>query len=167
MRNSRNAFLGLPAWVAAGIIAVFALQTSDALAAKSRKPPGDRDAEELDRPSDMADWMHAQRAYPATALPDSIYFNGWAEWTAVTQQPLPSRSGTEPFAKAAPPEWQLIGPVGLHYVGSGTPNMGPAAGRTTTFVIDPSSASTMYAGFALGGVWKSTDSGASWTALTD
>src|SRR5205823_13253872 len=89
------------------------------------------------------------------------------EWTAVTQQPLTSRSGTEPFAKAEPPEWQLIGPAGLDYAGSGTPNMGPAAGRTTAFVIDPTDASTIYAGFALGGVWKSTDAGASWTSLTD
>src|SRR5438552_1223376 len=60
-----------------------------------------------------------------------------------------------------------LGPAGLDYAGSGTPNMGPAAGRTTAFVIDPTNASTMYAGFALGGVWKSTDAGASWTALTD
>src|SRR5260370_35208637 len=45
--------------------------------------------------------------------------------------------------------------------------MGPAAGRLTAFAIDPTNANTMYAGFALGGVWKSIDGGASWTVLTD
>ena len=87
MRNPCKAFLLARALVVLGAVASFAFQSSDAFAAKSqRKPPGDRDAEELDRPGDMADWMHSQRAYPAAALPDSIYFTGWAEWTAVTQQ---------------------------------------------------------------------------------
>jgi hypothetical protein len=112
--------------------------------------------------------MHAQRAYPATALSDNVYGTAYAEWMAVTQQPLPSRAdGARGLALAAPPEWQLIGPAGLDYAGSLTPSMGPAAGRTTAFALDPTNASTMYAGFALGGVWKSTDAGVSWTALTD
>src|SRR5579859_4442664 len=98
MRNNRKAFLLGRACVVASVAAVFAFHASVASAAKTRKPPHDRDAEELDRPGDMADWMHSQRAYPAVALPDSMYFNGWAEWTAVTQQPRPSRSGTQPFA---------------------------------------------------------------------
>src|SRR5262249_33492061 len=33
--------------------------------------------------------------------------------------------------------------------------------------IDPTDSKTVYAGFAMGGVWKSTDGGSSWAALTD
>ena len=44
---------------------------------------------------------------------------------------------------------------------------GAAAGRVTSLVVDPTNASTVYAGSAGGGVWKSTNAGASWSPLTD
>jgi photosystem II stability/assembly factor-like uncharacterized protein len=130
------------------------------------KPHVDRDRDaEFDRPGEWADWMHSQRAYPLGALPDSVYLVGWEEWRSVTQA---ARShGFAPFAEQAPPQWQPIGPAGLDYAGSGTPSMGPASGRTTAFAVDPTNANTMYAGFALGGVWKSTDGGMNWTSSTD
>jgi len=160
-------FLAPRVCVAGAALALISYAAAGFAAGKPHpKPPADRDAEEFDRPGEWADWMHSQRAFPQTALPDSVYLVGWEEWRAVTQQ-APASGGVEPFARHAPPQWQLIGPVGLTYAGSGTPNMGPAAGRTTAFVIDPTNANTMYAGFALGGVWKSTDGGASWTSTTD
>jgi hypothetical protein len=47
--------------------------------------------------------------------------------------------------------------------------MGPnnQGGRTRQLLIDPSNPSTMYAAAVGGGVWKSTNSGASWAPLTD
>jgi len=52
-------------------------------------------------------------------------------------------------------------------LGSWTP-LGPGnvGGRTRGLVIDPNG-TTMYAGGAAGGVWKSTNAGASWTPTTD
>ena len=50
--------------------------------------------------------------------------------------------------------WQEIGP-------------GNVGGRTRTLVINPQDPDIMYAGGVAGGVWKSTDAGASWTALDD
>ena len=47
--------------------------------------------------------------------------------------------------------------------------LGPSnqGGRTRQLVIDPTDANIMYAAAVGGGVWKSTDAGASWNQLTD
>ncbi len=50
--------------------------------------------------------------------------------------------------------WQALGP-------------GNVGGRTRALVIHPTTPSTMYAGGVAGGVWRSTDSGASWQPLSD
>ena len=44
---------------------------------------------------------------------------------------------------------------------------GNVGGRTRALIVDPRSPKTMYAGGVAGGVWKTTDGGASWTALDD
>jgi photosystem II stability/assembly factor-like uncharacterized protein len=48
-------------------------------------------------------------------------------------------------------------------------SLGPAnfAGRMLAIDFDPNDASTVYAGAASGGVWKTTDSGATWTPISD
>jgi hypothetical protein len=50
--------------------------------------------------------------------------------------------------------WQPLGP-------------GNIGGRTRALVIRPDDPNTMYAGSVGGGVWKTTDGGASWNPLTD
>ena len=46
-------------------------------------------------------------------------------------------------------------------------NFGNVSGRVTSLVADPTNASTVFAGSAGGGVWKSTTGGTSWSPLTD
>ena len=52
---------------------------------------------------------------------------------------------------------------------SGWSSLGPVnqGGRTRALLIDPNSPSIMYAGGVDGGVWKSTDAGATWVTSTD
>ena len=50
--------------------------------------------------------------------------------------------------------WRSLGPHNL-------------GGRTHAIVIDPTNPDTMFAGGIAGGVWKSTDAGASWSPLND
>ena len=52
---------------------------------------------------------------------------------------------------------------------TGWTNRGPSnfGGRTRALLIHPTTPSTLYAGAVGGGVWKSTDSGATWSALND
>ncbi len=63
-------------------------------------------------------------------------------------------------ALAAVPEWTELGPA---------PLWGSAwyAGRVSAVVCSPTDSELYYAAGADGGVWRTTDGGASWTALTD
>jgi hypothetical protein len=80
-------------------------------------------------------------------------------------------SGAAPEASVASPSPTAISPSASQW----TP-IGPQAtlsgsshfsGRVTALAVDPNIPTTVYLGAAQGGVWKSIDSGASWTPLTD
>lgn len=58
--------------------------------------------------------------------------------------------------------WESIGPAPL-LMASGA----RASGRVNAIAIDPGNPDLVYLGAAMGGVWKSTDRGQSWTPLTD
>jgi hypothetical protein len=65
-------------------------------------------------------------------------------------------------------ETRKTGEVSPEFFGSWT-QLGPGniGGRTRALVINPTTPTTMYAGGVAGGVWRTTDGGASWTPLTD
>src|SRR5262245_40079329 len=58
--------------------------------------------------------------------------------------------------------WQSLGPTN-YQVGPGD----LAQGRASCLWVNPNNINTMLAGFADGGVWKSTNGGASWTPIAD
>ncbi|HYO99254.1 MAG TPA: carboxypeptidase regulatory-like domain-containing protein, partial [Pyrinomonadaceae bacterium] len=62
----------------------------------------------------------------------------------------------------------LVGDQQAGVLGSWT-NLGPGnvGGRTRALIINPNDANIMYAAGVAGGIWKSTDAGASWTPLDD
>ncbi|HEX4962250.1 MAG TPA: hypothetical protein VF173_15550 [Thermoanaerobaculia bacterium] len=74
---------------------------------------------------------------------------------------LPRRDGRSADAKALIPggSWTSFGPRPISASGAWY------AGRVTSIAVDPVVPSTVYAGGANGGVWKSTDSGSSWTPM--
>ncbi|HEV2423429.1 MAG TPA: hypothetical protein VGZ29_01230 [Terriglobia bacterium] len=59
--------------------------------------------------------------------------------------------------------WQSIGPKPTD-TGYAYPT---TSGRVTALAVDPTNASTIYAGGAEGGVWKSTNGGTTWTPMSD
>lgn len=66
--------------------------------------------------------------------------------------PSPAEAGNE--TENALSDWVSLGP-------------GNFGGRTRALIIHPTDHDTMYAAAASGGVWKTTDAGASWKPLTD
>jgi photosystem II stability/assembly factor-like uncharacterized protein len=82
-------------------------------------------------------------------------------WQRATQ--APSTAGATPLASAS--QWTAIGPSVTNTPFSYT----ASSGRISALAVDPSDATgqTVYAGAAQGGVWKTTNGGASWVALTD
>lgn len=56
--------------------------------------------------------------------------------------------------------WEELGPSPISW-------MGGCAGRISALVCSPTNANLYYAGGADGGVWRTTDGGATWTPLTD
>ncbi|MFH1011382.1 MAG: hypothetical protein V1784_09150 [bacterium] len=88
-------------------------------------------------------WFWGQRAYPTGEIPVGLR---WQECEA--------KERLEGERTLDDPAWQQIGPTNL-------------AGRLLDISIVASSPNTMVVGSASGGIWKTTDGGASWTALGD
>lgn len=66
--------------------------------------------------------------------------------------------------RALPPSnWTPIGP----FTHTNTGSWSSGQGRVNIVHVDPSNANTVYVGSPAGGIWKSTNSGANWTGLTD
>lgn len=63
--------------------------------------------------------------------------------------------------------WQFVGPRNLDIPYSTYYGIKPLSGRVGAIAVDPSNNSNIYLGGANGGVWKSTDGGVNWTAITD
>ena len=66
--------------------------------------------------------------------------------------------------KSASGNWTNIGPTAYPANATSQPT---GLGRVNCFGFDPVSASTFYAGTPAGGIWKTTDNGASWTLLNE
>ncbi len=142
---------------------------------------------------DPSDWSTFATALPAAPRrappvlptdpehePESEYLEGWQEWhdeRAYPRDILNEQSYDDAHRHkqgmhlAAPGinwnPWEFMGPTNLdHYQqhGEGQP---PLGGRTNAVAWDPVDPAVMYAASACGGVWKTTDGGASWLPLTD
>lgn len=105
-------------------------------------PRGPRESEPPKMPNES---FHLQRAWPEHELPPAAYAEALGEARA-----LHATSAL----RTSPVPWQESGPT----------NVG---GRVTAVAVDPANASRIWIGAADGGVLRSTNGGASWTALLD
>jgi hypothetical protein len=67
-------------------------------------------------------------------------------------------------AGAAPPSWVALGPAALSFTYPANENF---SGRIAGIAASPTDPNTIYVAAAGGGVWKTTDGGATWAPLTD
>ena len=63
--------------------------------------------------------------------------------------------------------WAFIGPSASSYQSSQGYCIGNGLGRVDRIAFHPSDANIIYAGMPAGGLWRTTNGGTSWTALTD
>ncbi len=96
---------------------------------------------------------------PGRRLAPDAYEKAVQEKTRFTQsQALPSLEKTT----ASP--WTSVNAGGTFYNITGANHV---SGRTNSMAFDPTDANTFYLAAAGGGVWKTTNGGTNWTALTD
>jgi photosystem II stability/assembly factor-like uncharacterized protein len=117
-------------------------------------------------------WFFHQRAYPAEHTPPGGLLR------AVTQAAALDRDNSfGPAAPAAPSSnlaWVKNGPQPIGTIGPDASSASgtfvgslPVAGRVSAIAPDPVNANVAYLGGANGGVWKTTDGGASWSPKFD
>jgi photosystem II stability/assembly factor-like uncharacterized protein len=125
-----------------------------ALLAPPQQPPK-QTAPDSDSWREAAEFFQMKRWQGPGDFPVERYF---AARDQGRRLPLYSLAGNQPAAKgerdATFGTWQPLGP-------------GNIGGRVRGLAIDPSTPTTMYAGTASGGVWKTINGGQTWTPLTD
>lgn len=116
------------------------------------------ESESADHPEAADNWYWGQRASGAVGIPADANQRAIERRSAIRSaivegklaQSLLSRSA----AQAVDVQWKQIGPSNI-------------GGRINAIAIHPTDPQTVYAGAANGGVWKTTNGGQSWKALTD
>lgn len=97
------------------------------------------------------EWFYGQRTFPSGQFPSpEILFQQYQQYK---NQYSNQRMMTTP-------NWTFMGPAVV-------PGNGGGAGRINCLEIDPTNSSTLWIGAACGGLWKSTDGGATWSSNTD
>jgi uncharacterized protein (TIGR03437 family) len=114
-----------------------------------------------DEPGGAAEFFRDKRApVGTTELPMERYFaarehaSRMPQYSSVEGRLAPARAAMTREELAALPAWTPLGP-------------GNIGGRTRALVIHPTTPSVMYAAGVAGGVWKTTNAGASWTPIAD
>lgn len=105
-------------------------------------------------------WLE-ERAYPRDRIDLKAYDRGVIQ----RAQMAPAFGASGDSIGVGP--WQFVGPTNLDIPYTTYYGVRPINGRGNAIAVDPSNPNTLYLGSAQGGVWKSTNGGATWTPLND
>ncbi len=115
-----------------------------------------------DQPGEAAEFYMRKRLAPGMSrIPVERLLDGYAQMQRMPQ--YASATG-QTFANKADAQMRASNSVLAAWSALGPGNIG---GRTRSIIIDPNTPSIMYAGGVGGGVWKTVNSGGSWTPVSD
>jgi len=118
-----------------------------------------QEEDEGDDPGRAVDFFLFKRSPDGETFPVDKYVEALEHMKAMPRHVTSSGQTLSPSAAAAAPAavlqtWTPLGP-------------GNIGGRTRALLVDPVEPQTMYAAGVAGGVWKTTDGGASWRPMSD
>jgi uncharacterized protein (TIGR03437 family) len=118
----------------------------------------DRERDPDEQQAQREHWFYDQRAYPLGHIPTGARLKAIEALNSIDR----AARSKQRLATTDSANWTPIGPrptdQGTTYV---------TAGRVAAIAIDPRDNNTVYIGAAEGGIWKTTDGGATWKPLTD
>ena len=141
-----------------------------------KAPAGEADKDSPEQIRKRAEWFYKQRSSVKGRIPAGARFKAFHHMQRMMEaegklvrRPDGSYAEVAPQSLLSPLSavtsvWSSIGP---------TPTTGgffsPVTGRITTIAVDPSDATgnTVLIGGAMGGIWRTTNAGLSWTAVGD
>ncbi len=128
---------------------VIALLTLPACVSHWEAEVGERDRDELkhDEPLAAAQLRYQQRLSADGTMPENALMRAKAQRDHLLDNPIDG-------AGISPDAWTWIGP-------------GNIGGRLRAIIFHPSNPNIMWVGSASGGIWKTTNAGASWAPLDD
>jgi photosystem II stability/assembly factor-like uncharacterized protein len=107
------------------------------------------------------EWFYRQRENPDGTFPIDIYYSE-------RSKEIEKQKAQDLEASAFQLQWNKIGPNGILSSAS-SPHLqwGELSGRVRGIAVHPTDPMSVYISVAAGGIWKTTNAGASWTALGD
>ncbi len=111
-----------------------------------------------DKPQERYEWFLEGRRGPDGRVPGALRLEAYKQ---LERMRLLEAAKARPGQKISASDWTLIGPQPT--IAGNT----LYSGRITAMAVDPRNLDVVYAGAASGGVWKTTNGGATWTPLTD
>jgi photosystem II stability/assembly factor-like uncharacterized protein len=119
--------------------------------------PESRPGLQEEDPDGRGNWFMFQRTYGSNSIPADARQRAWKSQTDLQ---ISGRLRTE--ATAA---WRSIGPTPTVSVWSDF--WGPTSGRINSIAVSPANSHIVLLGTSTGGIWRSTDGGASFTPVSD
>ncbi len=140
---------------------------------------GDRSRLERDDPAGRAEWNTSLRRDTSGRLSSENRLRALHEACQLPVDPLMAqgpegsftRSDVGPSVRSSftftGTAWQSVGPLPMQSLPTDHQNWGVVAGRVDAIAVHPTNPAIMLVGAATGGIWKSTDSGATWRPVSD
>ena len=128
-------------------------QTQNKRTAERRERERENEPREEEDVEGRENWFWHQRMYPFAELPEDGRERAWAS--------RPTDKNLRPDVLT----WQPLGPVSTTH--QFVNKWGVTSGRVSAIAVSPTNANLILAGSPTGGIWRSTDGGANFTAVAD